>query len=229
MEPGESAAPSAPNGKRSLVIGLGVALVIGVAGFGFVLVRPGAPPVETATVAAPGVEPASPRPTPATGTAIAPAPPATATIATTPPASPTTQDALQRRLDAIAKAYNDQDSAAAERAIWPNHAVERPPNGQTLERSELLGQWQTEWAQFQQPQLYFVIDHITEEAGVVTAVWDLRLIAKLVAPDGEEHEFELNGTQQAVYTRAGEVETLTRPIVYLGYEQTLDGQPWYPR
>jgi hypothetical protein len=225
MEPGESAAPAA-NGKRSLVTGLAVAIVIGAALLAFLLMRPDAPPPESAIVATAAGDPATPAPAPTVSTAPAAAAPAAP--ASTPPASPTTQDALQRRLDAIAKAYNDRDSAAAERAMWPNHAVERP-NGQTLDRSELLGQWQTEWSQFQQPQLYFVIDHITEEDGIVTAVWDLRLIARLVAPDGEEHEFELNGTQQAIYTRAGDVETLTRPIVYLGYEQTLDGQPWYPK
>jgi hypothetical protein len=229
MEPRESAAPPAPDGKRSLARSLAATIVVGAAALAFLVLRPGATPVESVTIAAPATDPATPAPTPDVAVPVAPAPVATAAPGTAPPASPTTQDALQRRLDAIAKAYNEQDSTAAERAMWPNHAVERPPNGKTLERSELLGQWQTEWAQLRQPQLYFMIDHITEEAGVVTAVWDLRLIAKLVAPDGEEHEFELNGTQQAVYTRAGEVETLTRPIVYLGYEQTLDGQPWYPK
>lgn len=136
-------------------------------------------------------------------------------------------EALQQRLDAIAKAYNDGNPQAAERAMWPNHAVVRP-NGSILDRSALLGQWMTEWDRFSKRQLSFAIEEVHLDGATVTATWSMELTAEILGPDNEMHEFEARGTQRATYQRSGTAETLAGPIAYLGYEQTIDGMTYKP-
>lgn len=133
-----------------------------------------------------------------------------------------TREKLQQRLDAIAKAYNTGDGAAMERALWKNHAVTRP-NGKTMYRSDLMGQWATEWVQFRNRSLSFAIEHIEEEGTNVTALWSVELTADLLDAAGEAHKLEFNGTQKAVYVRSGEDEMLDGPITYVRLDQTIDG------
>jgi hypothetical protein len=165
------------------------------------------------------------RPASATSAAAAalPAKPKDATEA-----PPTIYENLQNRLDAIAKAYVAGDAAAAERAMWPNHAVVRP-NGDTLQRSELLGQWMTEWEGFKDRKLSFVIEEVYVEDDQVTAYWTIDLSAKVLGEDGELHDYAVHGLQKAIFQPGRGVDLLDEPIKYHGFEQTWDGMTFKPQ
>ncbi len=142
------------------------------------------------------------------------------------PESPARQ-ALQTRLDSIAQAYNRGDAAAAEKSLWANHAVVRP-DGRVVYRSDLIGQWSTEWAQLRNRNLAYTVEECNQEAGKVSARWSLKLTADVLGEDGETHQFEFGGSQEAHYIRDGEEESLLEPIVYTRVYQTVDGYPVNP-
>lgn len=184
------------------------------------------PPADVAP--APAGPPASPIvPVPAPGTPVA----AAAVAAPAAPAEPAETEsgddlaALQLRLDALAKAYNERDVVGLERAMWQNHAVVRP-TGETMYRADLLGQWTREWTDFRKHQLSFVVDQVRREGDKLTAVWDFALVAQVADPQGGAHEMEINASQRATYAVHGEDWVLDGPIVYVGFERTLDGDPW---
>lgn len=185
---------------------------------------PGAPPAPTA----PAIAERAPVPqvAPATPARVALAAPSKPPAAAAAPRS--VYEALQDRLDAIAKAYVAGDAAGAERAMWPNHAVVRP-NGQTLQRSELLGQWMTEWESFQQRRLSFAINEVYIEDEQVTAYVSMDLAAQVLGEDGEMHDFAALGLQKMTFQRERGVDVLERPIEYHGYEQTWDGLTFKPQ
>ena len=133
--------------------------------------------------------------------------------------------ALQQRLEALAKAYNERDVAGLERAMWKNHAVVRP-TGETMYRADLIGQWTREWSDFRKHQLSFVVDQVRRDGEELTAVWDLVLVADVTDAQGAVHEMEINASQRATYTVNGGDWILDGPIVYVGFERTIDGDPW---
>ena len=133
--------------------------------------------------------------------------------------------ALQFRLDAFAKAYNEADAAALERVLWTNHAVVRP-TGETMYRADLLGQWAREWTQMPKRELSFVVEHLTRDGDTLTAVWDMTLRADLTDERGQVHAMEIHGSQKASYAIVGGDWILDGPIVYVGFERTIDGNPW---
>lgn len=145
--------------------------------------------------------------------------------AKTPPAAGDDLAALQLRLDAFAKAYNQGDVAALERALWQNHAVVRP-TGETMYRSDLIGQWTREWNDIANRELSFVVEQLTREGATITAVWDLTLRGDVTDEKGEVQRMEVNGSQKASYAIAGQDWILEGPIVYVGFERTIDGDPW---
>lgn len=210
------------NKKSAFVAGI-VMIALGGALVWSYLVQPNAAVEAPAAVDAPPVAPAA--------TAPAAAPAASAAAPAKPPnaveAPPTVYEALQNRLDALAKAYTAGDPVAAERAMWPNHAVTRP-NGKTLDRSELIGQWMTEWESFKQRKLVFAIDEVYIEDNQVTAYWSMELTAQVLGEDGEMHDFDARGLQKAIFQRERGVDLLERPIDYHGYEQTWDGMTFKP-
>jgi len=210
--------------KRTLIAGaallLALAAVVAWKYFGAAEPPPAAEPVPPAAKAEPplGPEPAKPMakeaaPTRPTGATEAP---------------PTIYENLQNRLDAIAKAYVAGDAAAAERAMWPNHAVVRP-NGDTLQRSELLGQWMTEWERFKDRTLSFVIEEVYVEDDQVTAYWMIDLSAKVLGEDSELHDYAVHGLQKAIFQPGRGVDLLDEPIQYHGFEQTWDGMAFKPQ
>jgi hypothetical protein len=137
----------------------------------------------------------------------------------------TTHEKLQRRLDALAQAYNDGNRKAIELALWDNHAVVRP-NGEHLDRAGVLEQWEREWTQFSNRNLSFAVIEVTEDGGRVSASWSLKLTADLQDEAGQSHAFELTGVQAARYTVSGDTELLDGPITYTSVRQTLDGEPF---
>lgn len=150
---------------------------------------------------------------------------AAAGTATAPAAAGDDLAALQLRLEAFAKAYNQGDVAALERALWQNHAVVRP-TGETMYRSDLIGQWTREWNDIANRELSFVVEQLTREGTAITAVWDLTLRGDVTDEKGEVHRMEINGSQKASYAVAGQDWILAGPIVYVGFERTIDGDPW---
>jgi hypothetical protein len=181
------------------------------------------PAVESAPSAARTEPPLGPEPVKPTAKAAAPAKPKDATEV-----PPTIYENLQNRLDALAAAYVAGDAAAAERAMWPNHAVARP-NGETLQRSELLGQWMTEWEGFKDRKLSFVIEEVYIEEDQVTAYWTVELSAKILGEDGELHDYAVHGLQKAIFQPGRGVDLLDEPIQYHGFEQTWDGMTFKPQ
>jgi hypothetical protein len=211
--------------KKTLIAGavlLLLALAAGVAWkyFGAAERPPAVEPAPPAAKAEPPLRPETVKP--AAKVAAPPKP----TGATEAP--PTIYENLQNRLDAIAAAYVAGDATAAERAMWPNHAVERP-NGETLQRSELLGQWMTEWASFKDRKLHFALSEVYVEDQQVTAYWTMELTAKVLGEDSELHDFEARGLQKAMFQRERGVDLLDGPILYHGYEQTWDGMTFKPQ
>jgi hypothetical protein len=97
-----------------------------------------------------------------------------------------------------------------------------------MDRSELIGQWMTEWEQFGKRMLTFELGHVEEEGARVEATWIMHLTAEIAGTDGETRQFEMRGTQRALYDRSGYDEWLVEPIEYLGFEQTMDGNPYRP-
>lgn len=180
-------------------------------------------PAPVAPVAAAGA-PVSPAASePATGVATAAA--AKAPASTAVPASDDDVAAVQGRLDAFARGYNARDVAAVERALWQNHAVVRP-TGETMYRPDLLAQWAREWTDFRSHELSFVVDQVRREGPELTAVWDLTLLADLVDAQGTVHKMEIHGSQRATWTVSGDDWVLAEPIAYVGFERTIDGDPW---
>ncbi|MEK6805858.1 MAG: hypothetical protein AABY95_04345 [Pseudomonadota bacterium] len=175
-------------------------------------------PVEKAGIVPPGLAPSKP--------ASLPAPVPAAGTSEKQVHSPV-RDALQARLDAIARAYNKGDASAADRALWENHAVVRP-NGVSLSRSDLLDQWKREWTESQNRSLSYAIEQVTESDSNVTAIWSLILTSDVQDSQGEWHKYELNARQKAGYIQSGGREILEGPITFLEYEQTMDGFPWNP-
>jgi len=154
--------------------------------------------------------------------------PAAAAPSTAAPAAAPGGDelaALQFRLDALAMAYNQGDVAGLERAMWQNHAVVRP-TGETMYRSDLIGQWTREWSDLGNRELSLVVETLTREGERLTAVWDLSLRGDVTDEKGEVHRMEIHGSQKATYTVAGQDWVLDGPIVYVGFERTIDGDPW---
>lgn len=197
------------------------------AGFHF-LTRDGAAPPEAEqpdAIAPPAAHaaPAAPPAPAATSTAASTASAAGGTPAVASAADDLT--ALQSRLEALAKAYNERDVPGLERAMWKNHAVVRP-TGETMYRADLIGQWTREWSDFRKHQLSFVVDQVRRDGEQLTAVWDLVLVADVTDAQGAVHVMEINASQRAVYTVSGGDWVLDGPIAYVGFERTLDGDPW---
>jgi len=211
--------------KKTLIAGavlLLLALAAGVAWKYFGAVEPPAA-VEPAPRAAKAEPPSGPEPAKLTAKAEAPVKPTDATEA-----PPTIYENLQNRLDALAAAYVAGNAAAAERAMWPNHAVVRP-NGDTLQRSELLGQWMTEWEGFKDRKLTFVIEEVYVNDDQVEAYWTIDLSAKVLGDDGELHDYAIHGLQKAIFQPGRGVDLLDEPIKYHGFEQTWDGMTFKPQ
>lgn len=170
-------------------------------------------PAAVVPAAAPGRLPAAPAPTAQANA-----------VATTGPVDPATffREKIQARLNALAEAYNAGDAAAAERALDDNHAVIRP-DGRTLYRSDVLGQWAIEWTQFQNRSLVFEVEFVEVEGDSVKALWTVDLRAEFLGEDSQPHELEFNGTQLAMYRKDGEKLSLQEPIRYTRAYQAIDG------
>ena len=219
----------AARAPRALPVG---ALALGVLGVGLLgavawYFNPSVP--EIAAEAPPaGMPPAPVTSVPATtpapamaATSAAPSAPASAAV----PAAGDDLAALQSRLDAFAAAYNAADVAALERVLWKNHAVERP-TGEVMYRSELIGQWTREWTELANRELSFVVETLSREGEQITAVWDLSVRGDVTDEKGQVHKLEINGSQRATYAVTGQDWVLDGPIVYVGFERTIDGDPW---
>ena len=178
------------------------------------------PPATTSATPSPEAQPAAAT----NASAAAPVVPAAATAAA-PPAQGDDLAALQFRLDAFARAYNEGNVAGLERVLWQNHAVVRP-TGETMYRSDLIGQWTREWSELGNRELSFVVESVSREGDKLTAVWDLTLLGDVTDDKGVVHKMEINGSQKASYTVAGADWILEGPIVYVGFERTIDGDPW---
>lgn len=210
-----------PRWPGALVMG---ALVVAVGGVAWYFTQPShAPTVQAPTVST--RQPAASTAPTSVPAGAAPESRAVAGTAKAPAAGGDDLAALQFRLDAFAKAYNQGDVAALERALWQNHAVVRP-SGETMYRTDLIGQWTREWNDIANRELGFVVEQLTREGATITAVWDLTLRGEVTDAKGEVHRMEINGSQKASYTITGQDWILEGPIVYVGFERTIDGDPW---
>lgn len=160
---------------------------------------------------------------PRSAPAPAAATPAAPVVSTSAAAAAELRTKMQERLDALAKAYEQGDARAAERAMWPNHAVVRA-DGEKFGRRELLANWAEEWAAIQNRNLKFYVEDIIEDGARVTAVWTILLTGDLANADGDGGHMMINGKQQATLTR--DLESLDGPIEYTAFERTLNGFAW---
>lgn len=206
--------------KRRVVIAVCIALlVVGAVGVLFLgWQAPGAP------VAIPD-RPSQVAPTAAVDSS---APPAAVPMVSPPAAAPDRTDArkhLQQRLDALALAYEQGDWRAAERAMWPNHAVVRP-NGEHLERAEIREAWLEEWETTTNRDLKFYVEKVDVKGNLTAAQWTVLLTADLTDQGGEVHHLMINGTQTATLVGEGDEQMLDGAIVYTAFERKLDGNDW---
>jgi len=134
---------------------------------------------------------------------------------------------LQERLSALALAYNNGDLKAARKAMWGNHAVIRP-SGDSLDREQLLAQWQKDWDSLKNRKMTLTVAQITKLEKSVEATWSLDLIADTEDAEGAIHKYRLSGTQRARYAQNGNEELLEGPIKFTHSSTTVDGKPWPP-
>ena len=111
--------------------------------------------------------------------------------------------------------------------MWSNHAVIRP-NGELLDREQLLAQWQKDWDSFKNQKMTLTVAQITKRENSVEATWTLDLIADTADPQGAIHKYHLAGTQGARYVQNGSEELLDGPIKFIDSTITMDGMPWTP-
>jgi hypothetical protein len=173
-------------------------------------------PLPAVTVAAAG---------PATAAAAAPATRGSASGAALPAEASPGRKHLQERLDALALAYEQGNWSAAERAMWPNHAVVRP-NGEHLERGEIRDAWQEEWEGLSNRNLKFYVEKFDVKGGVAAAEWTVLLTADLTTQGGGVHHMMINGIQAATLVGEGAEQRLDGAIVYTAFERKLDGNDW---
>lgn len=208
--------------KRLIAAICVVLLVVGGAAL-FVMGPP--TPVPPAAPVPPTAQPAA-TPNPATAPSTSPnAAGTTPQTATAPDGSAAARLRLQQRLDALALAYEQGNWSAAERAMWPNHAVVRP-DGTQLDRADLKEVWLEEWEAFRNRDLRFYVEKLDAKGNVAAARWTILLTADVADQDGNMRHMMVNGVQAATLVGDGDEQKLDGAIVYTSFERTLDGFAW---